>query len=104
MSRLPAWQAAYAVTVHKAQGSEFEEILLVLPGEDMPIISRELLYTGVTRARLAVGVYGSREMLLQGLLRRTIRYSGLGELLRQTPEPGDQIPASSVSTMPSSSS
>lgn len=103
MTRLPAWQAAYAVTVHKAQGSEFEEVLLVLPGEDLPIISRELLYTGVTRARKDICVYGGRGLLIRGLLRRTIRYSGLGDLLRRAPEQAGQTPASSLSTKPSSS-
>ena len=89
ITRLPAWQAAFAVTVHKAQGSEFEEVLLVLPGEDLPIVSRELLYTGVTRARKYICVYGGRELLIRGLLRRTIRYSGLGDLLRRTPAQDD---------------
>ena len=85
LSRLPSWQAAYAVTVHKAQGSEFEEVLLVLPREDLPIVSRELLYTAVTRARRNIGLFAHREMLIRGMLRRTVRHTGLGDMLRQAP-------------------
>jgi exodeoxyribonuclease V alpha subunit len=83
-ARLPSWQAAYAITVHKAQGSEFGEVLLVLPEEDTPVFCRELLYTGITRARRTIRVYGRRAMLVQGMRRRVVRYSGLAEALRRT--------------------
>ena len=82
-ARLPSWQAAYAITVHKAQGSEFTEVLLVLPEEDTPVLCRELLYTGITRARRTIRVYGRRAMLVQGMRRRVVRYSGLAEALRR---------------------
>ena len=49
--RLPEHETAYALTVHKSQGSEFDRVLLVLPDRDSPVLSRELLYTGITRAR-----------------------------------------------------
>ena len=83
-ARLPSWQPAYASTVHKAQGSEFTEVLLVLPEADTPVLSRELLYTGITRARRTIRVYGRRELLVQGMRRRMVRHSGLAEALRRT--------------------
>jgi len=83
LSRLPPWQTSYAITVHKSQGSEFGEVLLLLPHEDVPILSRELLYTGITRAREALIVYGRKELILRAVERRVVRYSGLGGKLRQ---------------------
>lgn len=87
LARLPPWQTSYAITVHKSQGSEFGEVLLLLPHEDVPILSRELLYTGITRARDALTIYGRKELLVRAIERRVIRYSGLGDKLRQ--EQGD---------------
>src|SRR2546423_1068997 len=54
--RLPAHQPAFALTVHKSQGSEFRDALLILPERDAPVLTRELLYTGVTRVRVTVQV------------------------------------------------
>ena len=51
LGRLPQHEPVFAMTVHKSQGSEFDEVLLVLPGQAGPILTRELVYTGVTRAR-----------------------------------------------------
>jgi exodeoxyribonuclease V alpha subunit len=78
---LPAHETAYAMTVHKSQGSEFDHVLLVLPDIDLPILTRELLYTGVTRARKSVCIIGSEAVLRACIRRRTIRSSGLGDLL-----------------------
>jgi len=83
LARLPPWQTSYAITVHKSQGSEFGEVLLLLPHEDVPILSRELLYTGITRARETLIVYGRKELILRAIERRVVRYSGLGGKLRQ---------------------
>lgn len=83
LARLPLWQTSYAITVHKSQGSEFGEVLLLLPHEDVPILSRELLYTGITRARETLIVYGRKELIFRAIERRVVRYSGLGEQLRQ---------------------
>lgn len=80
---LPAWQPAFAMTVHKAQGSEFEHVALVLPQEDKPILTAELLYTAVTRARKTLTVFARREVLHQAMLRRVIRHSGLAGHLRK---------------------
>lgn len=77
LARLPAWQPAYAMTVHKSQGSEFDQVLLLLPQEDAPILTRELLYTGLTRARRGLILCGPLDLLLRTTGRRVIRYSGL---------------------------
>jgi exodeoxyribonuclease V alpha subunit len=55
--RLPPHMPAYALTVHKSQGSEFDRVLLLLPGRGNPLLSRELLYTGVTRAKRQVEIW-----------------------------------------------
>lgn len=80
-SRLPAHETVFATTVHKAQGSEFDEVAVVLPPEVSPVVTRELLYTAVTRARLRVTIYGSREVVAAAIRSRTARLSGLRELL-----------------------
>lgn len=54
--RLPEHETAYAMTVHKSQGSEFETVLLILPNQDYPVLTRELLYTGFTRAKNHISI------------------------------------------------
>ncbi|HPC47426.1 MAG TPA: exodeoxyribonuclease V subunit alpha, partial [Deltaproteobacteria bacterium] len=56
-SRLPAHESAYAMTVHKSQGSEFDHVLVVLPDRDSPVLTRELVYTAMTRARRHVSLW-----------------------------------------------
>ncbi len=82
-SALPANETVYAMTVHKSQGSEFTAVTLVLPAEDSPVLSRELLYTGITRARERVVLYASDAILRLAIGRRTERDSGLAERLRR---------------------
>ncbi|MDD2308898.1 MAG: exodeoxyribonuclease V subunit alpha [Desulfuromonadaceae bacterium] len=79
--RLPPGEAACALTVHKSQGSEFDRVLLVLPDHLSGALSRELLYTAVTRARQHIEIWGTEEVLCQAVERRTVRNSGLGERL-----------------------
>jgi len=74
---LPAHESAFAMTVHKAQGSEFDEVWLQLPRADSRVLSRELLYTGLTRARSALHVAGSAEVIVAALSRHARRVSGL---------------------------
>ncbi len=82
VARLPAVETAFAMTVHKSQGSEFEHVLLVLPDDDLPVLTRELLYTGITRARRWLTLaYGDDEVLAQAVARRTWRMSGLAKRL-----------------------
>jgi exodeoxyribonuclease V alpha subunit len=80
-SRLGEVETVYAMTVHKSQGSEFEHTALVLPEEASPILTRELLYTGITRARRWLSLIGTPASLEQALAQRTRRYSGLAERL-----------------------
>ena len=79
--QLPESVCAYALTVHKSQGSEFDEVLLVLPFEPSPVLTRELIYTGITRAKQKVGVYGNAGTFLEGCRSRIQRSSGLAERL-----------------------
>lgn len=81
IGRLPAWQPSYALTVHKSQGSEFDQVLLLLPEEDSPVLSRELLYTGITRARSELSIWCRPSLLRLVSQRRVIRFSGLGSVL-----------------------
>ncbi|MFN9505720.1 MAG: exodeoxyribonuclease V subunit alpha [Rubrivivax sp.] len=84
LSRLPAVETALAMTVHKSQGSEFEHAMLVLPWGEHPVLTRELLYTGVTRAKSRLSLSApDLSAVLQALPRRTLRHSGLREALRQ---------------------
>ncbi|MBK1632942.1 exodeoxyribonuclease V subunit alpha [Thiohalocapsa halophila] len=79
--QLPPHVCAYALTVHKSQGSEFDEVLLVLPPEPHPLATRELLYTGVTRARKQVTVHTGADALRQASTTRVQRASALAERL-----------------------
>ena len=75
---LPAHESAFAMTVHKAQGSEFDEVWLQLPRADSRVLSRELVYTGLTRARTVLHVAGSADVIAAALGRHAGRVSGLG--------------------------
>ena len=82
------------MTVHKSQGSEFDRVLLVLPEADMPLLTRELLYTGVTRARERLHLVAGTDVLRAAVRRRSRRTSGLVDALlgresssRPQPEP-----------------
>jgi exodeoxyribonuclease V alpha subunit len=69
----------FAMTVHKAQGSEFDDVLVVLPEEDLPLMTRELLYTAITRARRSVVLVGDAGLLARSVSRVVERYSGISE-------------------------
>jgi exodeoxyribonuclease V alpha subunit len=82
VGRLPEHELAYAMTVHKAQGSQFEDVLFVLPDRDSPVLTRELVYTGVTRASKGVEVWYKEEILRASVERKAVRRSGLREALQ----------------------
>ncbi|EOV4176879.1 exodeoxyribonuclease V subunit alpha [Yersinia enterocolitica] len=82
-SRLPSHETAYAMTVHKSQGSEFEHTALVLPNTFMPVLTRELVYTAITRARQRLTLYCSDTVLSHAIRTPTLRVSGLVERLNQ---------------------
>ena len=75
---LPPHDSAFAMTVHKAQGSEFDEVWLLLPRHDSRVLSRELVYTGMTRARRDLHLAGSVNNVEAALERHASRWSGLG--------------------------
>lgn len=75
---LPRHDSAFAMTVHKAQGSEFDEVWLQLPRKPSRVLSRELVYTAITRARTRLHVAGSAQVLRDALARHAERVSGLG--------------------------
>ena len=78
---LPAHASAFATTVHKAQGSEFDSVWLQLPGVDTRVLTRELVYTGLTRARSALHVLGPATAIQAALARHARRVSGLARRL-----------------------
>ena len=79
-SRLPEHETAWAMTVHKSQGSEFEHAALILPGQSVPVVTRELVYTAITRARKRLSLYADERVLEQAIATRTERRSGLEAL------------------------
>jgi len=84
-SRLPPHETVFAMTIHKSQGSEFDAVSVVLPATPSPLLSRELLYTAVTRARRRVDVLGSREVIRSAVGRAIQRASGLHDALWSRP-------------------
>ena len=82
-SRIPAHELAFMMTIHKSQGSEFEHTVMVLPTEVNPVLSRELVFTGVTRAKKELTVFAD-EKIWKTAIRQTVRrQSGLGKLLEE---------------------
>ena len=90
-SRLPLHETAFAMTVHKSQGSEFDEVLIVLPERSSPLLTREMLYTAITRARERVVIWGSRELLAECIERRVERRSGLRDALWSQGASGEAV-------------
>ncbi|EGA68124.1 exodeoxyribonuclease V alpha chain [Vibrio sinaloensis DSM 21326] len=80
-SRVPEHETAYAMTIHKSQGSEFEHTLMILPPDFTPILTRELIYTGITRAKKQLSLYVDERVLKRGIKIRTERASGLVDRL-----------------------
>ncbi|MDF7681636.1 exodeoxyribonuclease V subunit alpha [Enterobacteriaceae bacterium ESL0689] len=82
-SRLPEHDTAWAMTVHKSQGSEFDHVALILPAKRMPLVTRELVYTAVTRAKQRLSLYADKQILSQAVATRTERRSGLAAIFAQ---------------------
>lgn len=90
-SRLPRWETAFALTVHKSQGSEFDAVALVLPTRDGPLLTRELVYTGVTRARQRVRLFASTDCFRLALARQVRREGGLAARLHECALPCESM-------------
>jgi exodeoxyribonuclease V alpha subunit len=80
-ARLPSHDSAFAMTVHKSQGSEFSEVLLVLPEQPSPLLTRSLFYTGITRAKHKVEIWALPPRLSEAVTTRAERAAGLAERL-----------------------
>ncbi len=81
VSQLPAWETAWAMTVHKAQGAEFDRVLLLLPDELKPVLTRELVYTALTRAKNGFMIFATQTVFEAAVRNRTRRLSGLTHTL-----------------------
>ena len=79
--RLPEHETVFAMTVHKSQGSEFDKALFLLPDKNTPVLTRELIYTGITRAKKSVDVWGTEGVFLKGVNQRIQRASGIRHAL-----------------------
>ena len=80
-ARLPTHETVFAMTVHKSQGSEFDDVLLLLPDRDSPVLTRELIYTAITRARRKVTLWAGEDILRIAVAKRVHRSSGLRDAL-----------------------
>ena len=78
---LKNYEKSFCMTVHKSQGSEFENVILVLPNEDSRVLTKELIYTALTRAKKNITIIGSREVFEAGIQRKIERSSGLSSRL-----------------------
>jgi exodeoxyribonuclease V alpha subunit len=84
-SQLPEHETAFAMTVHKSQGSEFASALVILPEIETPILSREHLYTAITRAKSHIQLWWTEASLAAALRRRVTRWSGLRDRFSAAP-------------------
>ena len=76
-SRLPRHETVFAMTIHKSQGSEFEEVLIALPDSLNPVLTKELIYTGITRAKKTVKIAAEKEIFIRAIAQKIARYGGL---------------------------
>ncbi|MGZ4960086.1 MAG: exodeoxyribonuclease V subunit alpha [Methylomonas sp.] len=80
-ARLLACETVYAMTIHKSQGSEFERVLIMLPERINPVLSKELLYTAITRAKAGVKIVADQPVFMASIAHKVQRDSGLGDKL-----------------------
>jgi exodeoxyribonuclease V alpha subunit len=82
ISRLPKTETVFAMTIHKTQGSEFDAVAIILPEEHNRLLTRELLYTGITRAKSKVYIVSNKQVWDTTVKKSIRRYSNVGEILR----------------------
>ena len=84
---LPAFESAFAMTVHKAQGSGFAEVCFPMPTKETPLLTRELFYTALTRAAVKITIYGTSEMVRAALKNKSCRATTLAErIIEELPD------------------
>lgn len=88
-SRLNAVETAYAMTTHRAQGSQYQRVSIVLPPPATALLSRQLLYTAITRGIEHVRLIGTQESVEAAASRQVPRASGLRATLLGSPDPTD---------------
>ncbi len=81
-SQLSSVQTVYAMTIHRSQGSQYDTVSVMLPAEASSLLTRELLYTAITRARNHVRVIGTEDSVRAGVQRQVLRASGLRREIR----------------------
>lgn len=79
--KLNAYETSYAQTIHKSQGSEFLEVMVLIPEGSERLLTREIVYTGITRAKEKLTVFSSDQLLTEAVSRQVIRHSGIREYL-----------------------
>jgi len=79
--RIGTHETVFAMTVHKSQGSEFENVILLLPDRESPVLTRELIYTGITRSQKQVLIWGDEQIFENAVSKRVTRISGLKDAL-----------------------
>lgn len=89
-SRLPHFVTVFAMTIHKSQGSEFDDVLLVLPDQHNPVLTKELLYTGITRARKTVTLAAEQGIFEASVRHKVERHGGLVHKVRQAQASDDR--------------
>ncbi|MFO7559279.1 MAG: exodeoxyribonuclease V subunit alpha [Desulfobacterales bacterium] len=82
-TRIGSHETVFAMTVHKSQGSEFENVILLLPDRESPVLTRELLYTGITRSQKHVLIWGDEQIFIHAVAKRVTRVSGLKDALSE---------------------
>jgi len=81
-STLPEHETVYAMTIHKSQGSEFDNVMLIFPENETPVLTRDLFYTAVTRTKEKIQIIGSEKIISYAVSRSIERRSGLKDMLR----------------------
>lgn len=84
LNMLPDYETVYAMTIHKTQGSEFDHVAILLPDELNQSLTKELLYTGITRAKSKIDIIAEPSVFEQVIQRKTHRQSGIGEMMKAT--------------------
>ena len=83
LPELPKHESVFAMTVHKSQGSGFPRVMILLPPKDLPLLTRELVYTAITRAESSLRLFSTPAILNKSMLTKNIRYSGLRDRLKE---------------------